>query len=266
MARKGRITSTSNVTKKTALSGRRVSKKNKINDVEITESIKKNTFLDFNIQQKYVLTPVHDNFLETCFKEACKISLIDGPAGSAKTYLSVYIALQLLRTHKIDEIIYIRSVVESASKSMGSLPGEVEEKFLPWSLPLMEKLNELIDKPTITNLMSDNFIKCVPVNYTRGLTFKNACVIVDEAQNLTKEELTTILTRFGQESKYMVVGDTRQSDIGNKTGFKSIYNAFTTEESIKHGIFGFEFTELEIVRSELLKYIVKVLDKLKMKS
>ena len=191
--------------------------------------------------------------------------LIDGPAGSAKTYLSVYVALQLLRTQKIEEIIYIRSVVESASKSMGSLPGEIEEKFMPWSLPLLEKLNELLDQPTVNNLMADNYIKCIPVNYTRGLTFRNACVIIDESQNLTKEELTTILTRFGDNSKYFVVGDTQQSDIGNKSGFKAIFNAFNTAESTDHGLFGFKFTELEIVRSEILKYIVKVLEKLKMK-
>ena len=126
---------------------------------------------------------------------------------------------------KIEEIIYIRSVVESASKSMGSLPGEVEEKFLPWSLPLLEKLNELLDKPAINNLMTEGYVKCVPVNYTRGLTFKNACVVIDESQNLTREELTTILTRFGENSKYIVVGDTQQSDIGNKSGFKAIFNA-----------------------------------------
>ena len=265
MAKRTRgVTSVSN--KKTPVSGRRVSKKTKIDKDEITDSIEKNTFLDYTIQQKYNLTEVHDNFLDVCFKEKCKMSLIDGPAGSAKTYLSVYIALQLLRTQKIEEIIYIRSIVESASKSMGSLPGEVEEKFLPWSLPLVEKLNELLDRATINTLMSEGFIKCHPVNYTRGLTFKNACVLVDEAQNLTSEELTTILTRFGHDSKYIVIGDSQQSDIGNKSGFKQIYDAFNTEESLEFGMHVFKFTELEIVRSEILKYIVKVLQKLKMKS
>ena len=113
--------------------------------------------------------------------------------------------------------------------------------------------------------MKEGYIKCVPVNYTRGLTFKNACVVIDESQNLTREELTTILTRFGDNSKYIVVGDTRQSDIGNKSGFKAIYNAFNSEESVEKGLHTFKFTELEIVRSEILKYIVKVLEKLKMK-
>ena len=94
--------------------------------------------------------------------------------------------------------------------------------------------------------------------------FKGSCVLVDEAQNLTREELTTILTRFGQESIYIVIGDSMQSDIGNRSGFKSIYDAFNTEESMDLGINVFTFTELEIVRSEILKYIVKVLQKSKM--
>ena len=262
MARKGRVTPMS---KTQQIGSRKISKKTKINNAEIAESIEKNTFLNFNITQKYNLTETHDEFLELCFKEVCKMCMIDGPAGSAKTYLAVFVALQLLRTQKIEEIVYIRSVVESASKSMGSLPGEVEEKFLPWSLPLLEKLNELLDKPSINNLMTEGYVKCVPVNYTRGLTFKNACVIIDESQNLTREELTTILTRFGENSKYIVVGDTQQSDIGNKSGFKAIFNAFNTSESEEHGLHTFKFTELEIVRSEILKYIVKVLEKLKMK-
>ena len=148
---------------------------------------------------------------------------------------------------------------------MGSLPGEVDEKFLPWCFPLFEKLNEFLDKPISSSLISDEYVKCVPVNYVRGLTFNNACVIVDEAQNLTQGELTTILTRFGQNTKYIVTGDTQQSDIGNKTGFQNTFNAFDNKQSYQHGMYCIKFNELDIVRSEILKYIVKVLQKLKMK-
>lgn len=266
MTRKRRASSVSDSTKKTALSGRRVSRKTVIKKDEIEDILQKNRFLDFDIKQKYDITPIHDQFLEACFKNECKMALVDGPAGSAKTYLSVYVALQLLRTQKIQEIIYIRSIVESASKSMGSLPGEVDEKFLPWCFPLFEKLNEFLDKAMSTSLITEEYVKCVPVNYVRGLTFNNACVIVDEAQNLTQGELTTILTRFGENTKYIVTGDTQQSDIGSKTGFKSIIGAFDNNESYEHGIYTFKFNELDIVRSEILKYIVKVLRDLKMEA
>jgi len=266
MARKRRTTSDSNSTGKTALSGKRVSRKTVIKNNEIEEIIQKNRFLDFDINQKYEITPIHEQFLETCFKDECKMALVDGPAGSAKTYLSTYVALQLLRTHKVQEIIYIRSIVESASKSMGSLPGEVGEKFLPWCFPLFEKLNEFLDKTMSTSLITEEYIKCVPVNYVRGLTFNNSCVIVDEAQNLTQGELVTILTRFGENTKYIVTGDTQQSDIGNKTGFAPVINAFDDKESYERGMYTFKFSEVDIVRSEILKYIVSVLQKLKMKS
>lgn len=265
MARKRRVASVSNSTRKTALSGRRVSRKTVIKNNEIEEILQKNRFLDFEINQKYNITPIHEQFLETCFKDDCKMTLVDGPAGSAKTYLSVYVGLQLLRTQRVKEIIYIRSIVESAAKSMGSLPGEIDEKFLPWCFPLFEKLNEFLDKSMSSSLIAEEYVKCVPVNYVRGLTFNNACVIIDEAQNLTQGELTTILTRFGENTKYIVTGDSQQSDIGNKSGFKPIINIFNNKESYEHGICTFKFNELDIVRSEILKYIVKVLQKLKVK-
>ena len=184
----------------------------------------------------------------------------DGPAGTAKTYLAVQCAVELLKKRAVESVIYIRSVVESASQKMGSLPGEVDDKFLPWSMPLIEKLDELVGIPTRQNLMSKGLVECVPVNFVRGLTFNNAVVIVDEAQNLTHNELVTILTRFGENSKFIVVGDTNQSDINGKTGFAPIFKCFNNDTSEDQGIYTFEFSENEIVRSKILKFIVKQLE------
>jgi phosphate starvation-inducible PhoH-like protein len=185
---------------------------------------------------------------------------VDGPAGSSKSYLAVYGALQMLLKKQINQIVYIRSIVESASKSMGSLPGELQDKFQPWSLPLIEKLDELVGSKIGGELMKNNFIKCMPVNFVRGLTFRDSVVIVDESQNLTFQELTTILTRFGENSKYIVIGDSFQSDIGAKNGFTKIRNAFNDDESESQGIHSFIFTENEVVRSQILKFIVKKLE------
>ena len=142
---------------------------------------------------------------------------------------------------------------------MGSLPGEVDDKFLPWTLPLQEKLSELIHSSTITTLFDNNIVKAVPVNYVRGLTFKDSVVIVDEAQNLTKSELVTILTRFGEDSTMIVIGDTLQADMGNRSGFKEIYDTFHDEESEQNGVFCFRFTSSDIMRSDMLKFIVRKL-------
>ena len=111
----------------------------------------------------------------------------------------------------------------------------------------------------MSSLFETNTIKAVPVNYVRGLTFKDSVVIVDEAQNLTKSELVTILTRFGEDSKMLVIGDTLQSDINGRSGFNDIYNTFNDKESEENGVYCFKFTENDIMRSEMLKFIVRKL-------
>ena len=108
-------------------------------------------------------------------------------------------------------------------------------------------------------MFKKEYIKCLPVNFTRGLTFNKSMVIVDEAQNLTRQEITTILTRFGQGSKYVVIGDSNQSDINGKSGFSPIIKAFDNDISRDHGIASFYFGNDDIVRSKILKHIVHVL-------
>lgn len=219
--------------------------------------------LDFNIRSNFKLNTVHASFKALCTTHTTRMVFADGPAGTAKTYLAVQCALELLKKRAVESVIYIRSVVESASQKMGSLPGEVDDKFLPWSMPLMEKLDELVGIPSRQNLMTKNLVECVPVNFVRGLTFHDSVVIVDEAQNLTHNELVTILTRFGENSKFIVVGDTNQSDINGKSGFGPIFKCFENDESEEQGVYTFEFSDNEIVRSEILKFIVKQLDKIK---
>lgn len=216
--------------------------------------------LDFKIKYDFPSNDKHKSFIGLTIRPETKMVFIDGPAGTAKTYLATYCGLSLLKKHAIDEIVYIRSVVESASQKMGSLPGEVDDKFGPWSMPIVEKLDELVDVAVRQELLGKNFVNCIPVNYVRGLTFNNSFVIVDEAQNLTQGELTTILTRFGKNTKFVVVGDTKQSDIHNRSGFAPVKGCFDAEECQENGIYTFEFGEDEIVRSEILKFIVKRLD------
>ena len=227
------------------------------------ELIKSDIFLNFKVEQKFHFNEHHKAFVDKAFEDNSHIIFCDGPAGSSKTYCATYVALSMLRDKKIDEIIYIRSIVESATRKLGSLPGEVDDKFKPWSIPLIEKCDELVGKQTTNILFESDYIKSIPVNFLRGSTFSNSVVIVDEAQNLEHSELVTILTRFGKNCKLFVIGDTRQSDIFDKSGFKKIMNVFDTEESNTHGIHSFHFTEDDITRSKLLKYIVKVISSIK---
>ena len=214
---------------------------------------------NFQIKNKFTFNDVHQTFYNLCTDERTKMVLVDGPAGTAKTFIAVMAGLTLLKEKQTNQIIYIRSIVESAHKSIGALPGEIDEKFKPWSLPLLEKLNELVPMNIADRLVKDGVVKSIPVNFVRGLTFHDSFVIIDEAQNLTKDELVTILTRFGQRSRYMVIGDTRQRDIGKSSGFPTVFEAFNDEESTNHNIHTITFGENEIVRSQILKFIVKKL-------
>jgi phosphate starvation-inducible protein PhoH and related proteins len=217
--------------------------------------------LKFRIKSPYTFLPAHQSLIELSLRSDTNIAIVDGPAGSAKTYCAVYIALTLLKSRCKDNILYVRSIVESASKKLGSLPGEVEDKFKPWSIPLIEKLEELISISYINPLLEKKYINCLPVNFLRGSTFRDNVVIIDEAQNLEYSELVTIMTRFGENCKLLVIGDSKQSDINGKSGFPKIYDAFNNEESEQQGIYTFKFTEDDITRSPLLKFIIRQLGK-----
>ena len=226
--------------------------------------IRNDIFLNFKIDQKFHLNDHHKAFVEKAMNDESQLMFCDGPAGSSKTYLAVYVALSMLREKKIDEIVYIRSIVESATRKLGSLPGEVDDKFKPWSIPLIEKCDELVGKHITEMLFQSDYLKSIPVNFLRGATFTNNVVIVDEAQNLEHSELVTILTRFGKNCKLFVIGDSLQSDI-QKSGFERIMSAFDTADSNSNGIHTFHFTEEDITRSKLLKFIVKVIAGIKSK-
>lgn len=243
------------------MTAKRAPRKRKELDIsqEIAESYKKNfNCSNITIKKQFPLNDNHSNFYYLTQNQNTNMVFVDGVAGTMKTYLAVYSALELLKDRHVDQIIYIRTVVESSSRSIGALPGELEDKFGPYSMPLVDKLNEITDIPTSKSLMEQGYIKAIPVNFVRGLTFNNSVVILDETQNMTKSEITTILTRFGRHSKYIVCGDTNQSDIKD-SGFKAVFDAFNTEFSRKNNIHCVKFDTFDIVRSPILKHITQVL-------
>jgi len=215
---------------------------------------------NFKIKKPFHFNENHKAFYDSIKCDDTNMTFVDGPAGSAKSYIAVLAALELFKDKKIKNIIYIRSVIESASRSIGSLPGEVDDKFLPYAMPLLEKVKEITDDATCLQLKTANIISAIPVNFCRGLTFNDSMVIIDEAQNLTKSEIVTILTRFGKNSRYVVCGDLKQSDIGKLSGYKEIYNKFDTPESVINNIHVYKFGQSEIVRSKILRFIVSVLE------
>lgn len=202
-------------------------------------------------------TDKQKQFVETALDKNTKMMFISGPAGTSKTYISIYAALQLMNQKRVSDLLYLRSAVESSDSKIGFLPGEASEKMAPYLQPLLEKLNELLPKSEIDGLEKDGRIDSVPIGFLRGLNWNAKCIIADEAQNMTQKELITLITRTGEFSKVFVIGDPDQTDIGAKSGFSKIFNLFDDEDSRNNGVFTFKFDEDDIVRSGLVKYIIK---------
>ena len=227
-------------------------------DMELTESLQKNWLFNFKIKRPFYFNPKHREFYNCIKNPKTKMGFVDGPAGSMKTYIAVYAGLELIKQEQFNRMVYIRSVTESAERSLGSLPGEIDDKFSPYSIPLEEKVTEIADRGTYSMLKQKGVVEAIPVNFVRGLTFNKSLVIVDEAQNLSRKELTTILTRFGRDSRYIVIGDCNQADV-NKSGYKEIFNMFNTKQCTDNDIYSFEFGNSEIARSKILRFICSVL-------
>jgi phosphate starvation-inducible PhoH-like protein len=201
-------------------------------------------------------------FLELALDKKTKLMFVSGPAGTSKTYMAILSALKLMNEKKVSDLLYLRSAVESSDSKIGFLPGEANEKMAPYIQPLIEKLTELTNKATIDWLQKEERIESIPIGFLRGLNWNARCIVADEAQNMTYKELVTLVTRVGEFSKVFVIGDPEQSDINLKSGFVKMISNFDDEESRANGIHVFEFTEDDIVRSELVKFIIKKLKQL----
>lgn len=217
---------------------------------------------DLDIYQRSDLTPKQKEFLNIALDKNTKMMFIDGPAGTSKTYLSILAGLQLINTRRISDIIYVRSAVESSDSKLGFLPGSSSEKMAPYIQPLLDKLEELLPKRDIDALLKEQRVSGMPVGFLRGLSWNAKVIVCDEAQNMGKKELITLITRLGEFSKIFVSGDILQSDINGKSGFKPIFDLFNDEISRTNGIYCFQFTKDDVVRSGILKFILEKVEQL----
>lgn len=142
------------------------------------------------------------------------ISVFLGKAGSGKTLLATQIALEYLFYREVERIIITRPTV--SNEDLGFLPGNIKEKMDPWLAPIHANMSMLYSKEKIEKLIAEDKIEIAPISFLRGRTFVNACVIVDESQNVTKAQMEMILSRLGINSKMMLTGDSAQIDLKNK--------------------------------------------------
>lgn len=177
-----------------------------------------------------------------------------GPAGTGKTYLACAMAINAYKNKEVERIILTRPAVE-AGERLGFLPGDMQEKVDPYLRPLYDALYDVLGLDAAARLREKGAIEVVPLAYMRGRTLDNAFIILDEAQNTTREQMKMFLTRMGFNSKVVVTGDITQIDLpsGTTSGLKEAEKILKGVEGIRFNY----FTELDVVRHELVKRIIK---------
>jgi len=177
-----------------------------------------------------------------------------GPAGTGKTYLAVALAVKALKNGDVSRIILTRPAVE-AGESLGFLPGDLKEKIDPYLKPLYDALFDIMGSEAYERNVTRGHIEIAPLAYMRGRTLNNSFIILDEAQNTTKEQMKMFLTRLGEGSKAVVTGDVTQVDLpsGKKSGL--IFS-----ERILNKVEGVDFVHLtkkDVVRNPLVQRIIE---------
>lgn len=176
-----------------------------------------------------------------------------GPAGTGKTYLAVAKAVAALKAEKVSRIILTRPAVE-AGEALGFLPGELEEKILPYLRPLYDALHDMLEPEEIQRAIDRNIIEIAPLAYMRGRTLNKAFIILDEAQNTTTEQMFMFLTRIGIGSKCVITGDRTQIDLPKNKPSGLIEAAGALEETA--GIAFHLFGDRDVVRHPLVQAII----------
>lgn len=195
-------------------------------------------------KQADYLDTINSNYITFCI----------GPAGCGKTFLACLQAAKDLMERKVRKIVLVRPSV-TAGEDIGFLPGTLEEKMDPFMAPLYDAFNEYWQNEVIEDFLKDGTIEIVPLAFMRGRTFRHAFIIVDEAQNTTRDQMKMILTRFGEDCKMVIAGDISQNDLkhfqqpGLRAGLLLA----------KHGVTGvdsFEFGVEDVVRHPVVRDVL----------
>jgi len=181
-----------------------------------------------------------------------------GPAGTGKTYLAVCLAAAYYKSKQTEKIILTRPAVEAGEK-LGFLPGDLQTKVDPYLRPLYDALQEMFGLETYAKLMEKGVIEVAPLAYMRGRTLNGAFVILDEAQNATREQMKMFLTRLGEGSKMVVTGDLTQTDLpdGKTSGLKQAVSLLKGVDDIAVCT----LTDRDVVRHPLVQAIVKAYER-----
>ena len=181
-----------------------------------------------------------------------------GPAGTGKTYLAVAKALCEILQKKYRKLVITRPVVE-AGESLGFLPGDLAQKISPYLKPIYDAMESLLSFEAVTKLEESGAIEVAPLAYMRGRSLSDCYIILDEAQNTTREQMKMFLTRIGERSKAIVTGDVTQIDLPNKSASGLVEATRILREIDDIGFL--EFSSGDIVRNRLVKKIIDAYEK-----
>ena len=170
-------------------------------------------------------TPNQKTFYHTISRN--DVTFAVGPAGCGKTFLATHYALKNLAKGKYDKMVITKPLVEVDGERMGYLPGDIDEKTMPYMMSLYYNMEQIIGKQRLEVLKKAGAVQVIPLAYMRGLTLTDSIVLLDEAQNATPAQMKTFLTRIGSGSKYIVNGDLMQSDIRKANGLEDAIRRFT---------------------------------------
>jgi phosphate starvation-inducible PhoH-like protein len=177
-----------------------------------------------------------------------------GPAGTGKTYLAVAMALGALFRNDVKRIIISRPAVEAGEK-LGFLPGDMVDKVDPYLRPMYDALYDLVEGDRVNRLLDKGTIEVAPIAFMRGRTLADAFVILDEAQNATREQMRMFLTRLGMSSCAVVTGDPSQVDLprGQTSGLADAVRVLSGVDGIEMT----HFSEVDVVRHPLVARIIR---------
>lgn len=160
------------------------------------------------------------------------ISILHGPAGVGKTHLSILYALLRLEDQEYNRVILTRPCVEAYGENLGFLPGDYNEKISPYMIPIFDILGKYLPAKEIRRLIDENKLITLPLAFQRGVTFSDAVVILDEAQNTIPEQIHMFLTRMGLDAKIIITGDPNQNDIRGRNGLVDAIERLSDLEEI----------------------------------
>ena len=183
-----------------------------------------------------------------------------GPAGTGKTYLAMAAAISALLKNEVERIILTRPAVE-AGEALGFLPGDLNEKILPYLRPLYDAMGDMLDAEDVVRLTEKGVIEIAPLAYMRGRTLSNAFIILDEAQNTTPEQMMMFLTRLGEDSRMVVTGDITQIDLprAKQSGLLEVQRILRDVPGIEFH----QFSGADVVRHPLVLKIIEAYERYK---